>query len=146
MCNANDKCAAFEYGMHYKSKKAYMKAGDCQLQSEYNNDGCNGSTWNTDLYIKKDTNNAKSLSYSNWASHEPNDHGGREDCVEMLAGGEWNDLYCDNKRNSKRPYVCQKEQEAEHAHSGAVYGDFSFLDGIDSFNEADYAREKYVAE
>lgn len=40
------------------------------------------------------------LSHTNWAPGEPNDHDGREDCVEMVTNGNgsrssWNDLNCD---------------------------------------------------
>ncbi|PKU49608.1 collectin-10 [Limosa lapponica baueri] len=32
--------------------------------------------------------------YSNWKEGEPHDPAGREDCVEMLSTGEWNDSEC----------------------------------------------------
>ncbi len=34
------------------------------------------------------------LGYSNWASGEPNDNGGDEDCVQIFPDGSWNDLPC----------------------------------------------------
>ena len=36
------------------------------------------------------------LSYSNWATNEPNDHGNGEDCVHLLSlsSRTWNDLDC----------------------------------------------------
>lgn len=40
------------------------------------------------------------LSHTNWGPGEPNNHDGREDCVEMVTNGNgshssWNDLNCD---------------------------------------------------
>lgn len=40
------------------------------------------------------------LSHTNWAPGEPNNHDGREDCVEMVTNANgshssWNDLNCD---------------------------------------------------
>ncbi|XP_062944203.1 mannose-binding protein A-like [Cynocephalus volans] len=34
------------------------------------------------------------LTYSNWKSNEPNDHGTGEDCVILLKDGLWNDISC----------------------------------------------------
>ena len=58
--------------------------------------------------------------YTNWyaGTGEPNDAGGKEDCVEMVyksryygsgrsdLRGQWNDLPCDN-RDSSRHFVCE---------------------------------------
>ena len=45
--------------------------------------------------------------YQNWASGEPNDRGGSEDCAEILGGsnGKWNDLPCSW---TKTRLLCQK--------------------------------------
>uniref|UniRef100_W5M913 C-type lectin domain-containing protein n=1 Tax=Lepisosteus oculatus TaxID=7918 RepID=W5M913_LEPOC len=43
------------------------------------------------------------LGYTNWGPGEPNDHQGREDCVEMVSSSNatswWNDLNCDAVHN-----------------------------------------------
>lgn len=41
--------------------------------------------------------------WGNYASGEPNDYGGTEDCIEMYAWGGWNDLPC----KSKLAFVCE---------------------------------------
>lgn len=38
--------------------------------------------------------NSPLQNYSNWKEGEPHDPAGREDCVEMLSTGEWNDSEC----------------------------------------------------
>ena len=38
------------------------------------------------------------LVYSNWASGEPNNAGGAENCVEMYTNGKWNDKSCGEQR------------------------------------------------
>ena len=45
--------------------------------------------------------------YQNWASGEPNDNGGIEDCAEIFEGGngKWNDLSCSG---TKTTLLCQK--------------------------------------
>ena len=46
--------------------------------------------------------------YTHWYSGEPNNHGGIEDCVQMISrstGFEWNDISCNNVYNI--PYVCE---------------------------------------
>eukprot|EP00794_Sanderia_malayensis_P003261 gene3261-3742_t len=44
--------------------------------------------------------------YTNWASKEPNDNQGYENCAEMgYLNGKWNDVSC----SSYRGYVCKKE-------------------------------------
>jgi hypothetical protein len=50
----------------------------------------------------------ESSSYVNWASGEPNDAGGREDCVEIhSASGRWNDWGMPNNAEQTNPYVCE---------------------------------------
>lgn len=34
------------------------------------------------------------MTYSNWKSNEPNDHGSGEDCVILQRDGLWNDISC----------------------------------------------------
>ncbi|XP_058393977.1 C-type lectin domain family 4 member G-like isoform X2 [Diceros bicornis minor] len=49
-----------------------------------------------------------SLSFSHWRQGEPNDSGGREDCVMMLDTGMWNDAPCsDDERDN---WICEKRQ------------------------------------
>merc|ERR1712042_21805 len=49
--------------------------------------------------------NGKPLSYSSWAPGEPNNHGNREDCVEVnfRSPGLWNDAVC----GALRPFMCE---------------------------------------
>uniref|UniRef100_A0A674IUC6 C-type lectin domain-containing protein n=1 Tax=Terrapene triunguis TaxID=2587831 RepID=A0A674IUC6_9SAUR len=42
--------------------------------------------------------NGEALGYSNWASNEPNNSEGIEDCVEIHSSGKWNDKSCAEKR------------------------------------------------
>uniref|UniRef100_A0A3B1IFE8 Macrophage mannose receptor 1-like n=1 Tax=Astyanax mexicanus TaxID=7994 RepID=A0A3B1IFE8_ASTMX len=43
------------------------------------------------------------LSHTNWGPGEPNDHAGRENCVELVTtqngSSYWNDIFCDIKAN-----------------------------------------------
>ncbi|XP_023930741.1 macrophage mannose receptor 1-like [Lingula anatina] len=68
----------------------------------------------TDLYwigLSKPTKSSNyvwsdnsALDYTNWKAGEPNDHNGREQCVEIdKYGGEWNDVNC----NARRDVMCQ---------------------------------------
>jgi hypothetical protein len=41
--------------------------------------------------------------YTDWASFEPNDYAGDQDCVAMTSGGHWNDIAC----TSARRFVCE---------------------------------------
>lgn len=48
-------------------------------------------------------------SYRNWASEQPDDFDGTEDCVELLADGRgWNDRPCTDLRG----YVCERRASA----------------------------------
>lgn len=51
ICDADDKCVAFEYGVNYGGKGGY-KPGDCQPQSKAESEDCDGAYHNLDLYIK----------------------------------------------------------------------------------------------
>ena len=41
--------------------------------------------------------------YSNWASYEPNDLYGNQDCAVLTSGGHWNDIACTYERR----FVCE---------------------------------------
>jgi len=45
-----------------------------------------------------------SMEYSHFSEGEPNNHGSGEDCVQMLADGNWNDVSCDYSA----PVVCME--------------------------------------
>lgn len=38
------------------------------------------------------------MQYSNWANNEPNNASDKEDCIELITGGFWNDMKCDNEK------------------------------------------------
>jgi len=46
--------------------------------------------------------------YTSWASGEPNDYGGAEDCVEMWSSGNWNDDSCSDNKES----ICELSTES----------------------------------
>jgi len=52
ICDANPLCLAFEYGVEYGGKYHYLQAGDCQEQSSTRVTGCDGTAYNTDVYVK----------------------------------------------------------------------------------------------
>merc|ERR1719461_2381928 len=51
LCDADDRCLAFEYGVAYGGEGVF-KPRDCQLQSSSNRAGCSGGHHNLDLYVK----------------------------------------------------------------------------------------------
>ena len=40
--------------------------------------------------------NGSPMTYTNWYSGEPNNHGGNEECLHMR-DGKWNDIKCSRK-------------------------------------------------
>jgi len=43
------------------------------------------------------------LDFTFWRGGEPNDWGGREDCVHIRANQRWNDINC----NNKAAFICE---------------------------------------
>ncbi|KAH0623425.1 hypothetical protein JD844_006170 [Phrynosoma platyrhinos] len=42
--------------------------------------------------------NGDEVGYTNWANGEPNNSGGKEDCIEIYLDGKWNDKSCSESR------------------------------------------------
>uniref|UniRef100_A0A8C4SM36 C-type lectin domain-containing protein n=1 Tax=Erpetoichthys calabaricus TaxID=27687 RepID=A0A8C4SM36_ERPCA len=84
----------------YVSSKMALASGDFWIG--YSTLGFFGRTW---LIMHWSDNSP--VSYTNWGPNEPNNHLGRENCVEMgiTANGSsyWNDLNCD----AMRDWICQ---------------------------------------
>ena len=55
ICDEDDACEAFEFGVYYGGTKGNYKAGDCQPQSTASGiDYSGGKPYNLDLYVKND--------------------------------------------------------------------------------------------
>jgi len=52
LCDKEAECLAFEYGVNHGGSVETYKPGDCQTQSSANFAGCDGKTYNLDLYLK----------------------------------------------------------------------------------------------
>lgn len=52
LCDREDLCKAFEYGVAYGGHKGSYQPRDCQLQSYSFVGTCNGAEYNLDLYVK----------------------------------------------------------------------------------------------
>uniref|UniRef100_A0A8B9LWW0 C-type lectin domain-containing protein n=1 Tax=Astyanax mexicanus TaxID=7994 RepID=A0A8B9LWW0_ASTMX len=52
-----------------------------------------------DMWIDYLWSDGSALSHTNWGPGEPNDHAGRENCVELVTtqngSSYWNDIFCD---------------------------------------------------
>ncbi|XP_078344750.1 uncharacterized protein LOC144630294 [Oculina patagonica] len=52
-------------------------------------------------------NNGSIPTFANWSGPEPNNHGGSEECVEIIDTGKWNDIGC--LVNNRAYLACEKE-------------------------------------
>jgi len=52
LCNADENCLAFEYGVAHGGSRTNYIPRDCQLQSSADSSGCDGTIHNLDLYVK----------------------------------------------------------------------------------------------
>ena len=52
-CNERSDCEAFEYGVSYGGNIVLFNPKDCILNSGASKAGCDGSSYNLDLYVKK---------------------------------------------------------------------------------------------
>ena len=60
--------------------------------------------------------------FTNWASGEPNDSGGDEECAEMYPSGEWNDIPCDDSSDYHEG-VCEYSDGAYDTTSDTSFTD-----------------------
>ena len=56
LCSRNTKCLAFEYGVAHGGPNQKNKPRDCLLQDNTQREGCDGSRFNLDLYVKGNFN------------------------------------------------------------------------------------------
>jgi hypothetical protein len=55
ICDADDGCKAFEYGVSHGGSKGSYQPGDCQPQSTASGIDTSGADYNLDLYVKGDS-------------------------------------------------------------------------------------------
>ncbi|KAJ6661663.1 hypothetical protein lerEdw1_013902 [Lerista edwardsae] len=72
--------AAIQQIIARHNKAAYLGMNDMQSEGTF-------------TYI-----NGSAIGYTNWANEEPNNAGGKEDCVEIYLDGKWNDRSCTERR------------------------------------------------
>nr|XP_056706508.1 pulmonary surfactant-associated protein D-like [Euleptes europaea] len=77
--NASEN-AALQQIIARHNKAAYLGINDMQAEGTF-------------AYLCGDE-----IGYMNWADEEPNNAGGKEDCVEIYLDGKWNDRSCTEKR------------------------------------------------
>merc|ERR1712032_1469541 len=53
LCEQHDACVAFEFGVDYGAEQGgnVESTGDCHMQDSDDSEGCNGCTYNNDLYV-----------------------------------------------------------------------------------------------
>ena len=78
-------------------------------ENDFVNSLCPGSCW---IGLSDSANegnfvwiNGEQVSYTKWASNEPNDFLWNEDCTQLKSNGKWNDANCDGTV----AFVCEKE-------------------------------------
>ncbi|KAJ7324378.1 hypothetical protein JRQ81_017398 [Phrynocephalus forsythii] len=72
--------AAVQQIVSRHNKAAYLGMNDIQTEGTF-------------MYI-----NGSEVRYTNWANEEPNNAGGKEDCIEIYLDGKWNDRSCTERR------------------------------------------------
>uniref|UniRef100_A0A803T193 C-type lectin domain-containing protein n=1 Tax=Anolis carolinensis TaxID=28377 RepID=A0A803T193_ANOCA len=72
--------AAIQQIVARHNKAAYLGMNDLQAEGTYKH--LNGEV----------------VEYTNWAAEEPNNAGGKEDCIEIYLDGKWNDRSCTERR------------------------------------------------
>lgn len=70
----------------YDNRLAWISGSDLAKEGEY--------VW---------LGSGRPMAYKNFANNQPDNAGGNENCVQMLATGKWNDINC----NTQLDYICQ---------------------------------------
>uniref|UniRef100_A0A8B9LWB6 C-type lectin domain-containing protein n=1 Tax=Astyanax mexicanus TaxID=7994 RepID=A0A8B9LWB6_ASTMX len=111
-----DRCYYFstEMSKTWQEAEAYCVSQSGHLASIPNQETTSFITATSDVWIGLNDlefsdylwSDGSALSHTNWGPGEPNDHAGRENCVELVTtqngSSYWNDIFCD----AHQDWVC----------------------------------------